>query len=249
MKSQPLVSIVVPVYNKGAFLDECLQSLVNQTYLRVEIIAIDDGSTDACADILARWKKRDKRIRLMTHVNNKGISYTSNRGLRVAKGKYIARMDADDVAMPERIALQVEFMERSSDIFLVGGGAVNINETGEELGHFTPLCTPDEIDEILPHRNPIYHPTIMYRNDGTVQYRSKFDMVEDYDMYLRLLTLGKRMINLPHVFVKYRVGSNNCSFGKKELETALAEKAREFYWQRKETGKDACASFEREHIV
>lgn len=118
--SEPLVSIILPVYNGEKFLDECLQSLTSQTYQNLEITAIDDASKDKTSSILRKWRKKDKRIRFIRNIKRYGLSVSLNRALKKAKGDYIAFMDQNDLSLTLRIQKQVAFLESHPKIVALG---------------------------------------------------------------------------------------------------------------------------------
>ncbi|SVC41049.1 uncharacterized protein METZ01_LOCUS293903, partial [marine metagenome] len=110
----PLITVLMPVYNGAKYLNEAIDSILNQTFQNFEFIIIDDGSTDDSVKIIKSYD--DNRIRLVENRNNLGQSETLNKGLSLTRGKYIARMDQDDISMPERLKKQFEFMENNSDV-------------------------------------------------------------------------------------------------------------------------------------
>jgi len=113
------VSIVMSVYNAQKYLDEAIESILNQTYSNFEFIIINDGSTDKSLEIIENYAKKDSRI-IVINRENKGLIYSLNEGIRKANGKYIARMDADDISLPQRLEKQVEFMEKNKNIGICG---------------------------------------------------------------------------------------------------------------------------------
>ena len=124
----PLVSIILPCYNAQLFLNKAIDSILKQTYNNFELICIDDCSTDKTAEILKYYESLDSRIKVYTNKKNLKIAETLNIGLQHAKGKYIARMDADDISIPNRIELQVSFLEKDDSIGICGGQCKVINE-------------------------------------------------------------------------------------------------------------------------
>ena len=117
---QKKVSVILPIYNASTYLKECIDSLINQTYSNIEIIAINDGSTDESVKIIEQYMKKDNRIKLYNNEKNMKLIYTLNKGLSLSSGDYIARMDSDDICRLNRIEKQVEFMEKNKDIQLCG---------------------------------------------------------------------------------------------------------------------------------
>jgi len=235
------------VYNGEKFLNESINSILNQTFRDFEFIIIDDYSTDNSLHVIKKYTKKDKRIVLIQGKKNIGLTKSLNKGLKIAKRKYIARIDADDIALPERLKKQYEYLEKNKDIFLVGTGAYNINKNGNIDTMKKPLTNPDLIEKTLYYKNCIYHPTIMFRNKGYL-YREKFIYSQDYDFYLRMLSDGKKLINIRDILIKYRINPKAVSFSQRAKQTLFAEKAKEFYYQRLKYGKDEYDKFNPKEI-
>ncbi len=152
MKStKPLISIILPVHNASEHLNECLSSLLNQSYKNIEILAIDDFSKDNSYKILREFKKKDNRIRVFKNVKRYGIGVTLNRLVRHAKGSYIAFMDTDDVSSPNRIKKQYNFLLHNQDVVAVGSQCTFIDESGKKIGRSD---FPNENYEI--YQNPLH---------------------------------------------------------------------------------------------
>jgi glycosyltransferase involved in cell wall biosynthesis len=243
------ISVVMSVYNGETYLHETIDSILNQTFRDFELILINDGSSDNTLLIFEEFKKKDERIRIINNVKNIGFIKSLNKGLKASKGKYIARMDPDDICMPERFEKQYDFLEKNKDIFLVGTFAINIDEHGNKLSLFKPPMSHELIAKTLPRRNCMYHNTIMFRNTGEIWYREKMMYTEDNDFYLNCLTSNKRLANIPVYLVKYRRMADSVSFSKKGKQILFSEKAREFYRQRVKWGKDEYDSFDPQSIL
>ncbi len=233
----PTISVIMPAYNTEKYLEESIKSILNQTFTNFEFIIINDGSKDNTKKIIEIYKKKDKRIILLNNPKNLGLQVSLNRGLKLAKGKYIARMDSDDISLSNRFQIQINFLNRNKDIFLVGGSAIVINEKGEKAGCFIKNDSSKRIKKKLLKSNPFIHPSIMFRNER-VYYREKFVCSEDYDLYLRLLTDNKNMKNLPNVLIKYRIRKDSF-VSTMPYQEFYFRKAKEFYLQRKKDNKDA----------
>lgn len=227
----PKISVLMSVYNSENFIEEAMDSLLGQKFRDMEILVVDDASEDSSLRILERYTKLDKRVKLFKNNENKGLTKSLNFLLEKAKGEFIARMDADDISLPERLYEEYNYLKKNRDIFLIGTGAYNINEKGIILFKSEPLTTSEEIAETLPSGNCIYHPSIMFRNEG-YQYREKFIFSQDYDFYLTLLSIGKKLSNLETHLVKYRVNSSSISNKKGYLQQLFANQAKLFYQQR-----------------
>ncbi len=206
----------MPVYNAGDFLVEAIESILKQTYKRFEIIIVNDASTDDSLKIINKFKKKyPDKIRLINLTNNlnKGGDSCANLGIKKAKGKYVAKMDADDIAHPQRLEKQVEFLEKNKNIFLVGSNAYVINDQGKIVGEKKEPSTSYEIFKEYIYFNPIIHPTIMFRNmnKGENFYKIKYSLGNDYYTFFTLQCKGYNFANLPEKLLYYRIYGNNSS--------------------------------------
>jgi len=234
---KPAISVVIPVYNGEKFLDENIIAILNQTFRDFEFIIINDKSTDNSLKIIKRYAKKDKRIIVLNNRKNMGSVYTRNRGVKIARGKYIANHDADDICLPDRFEFQFNYLENNPDIFMMGGSAIVIDEKGNKIGAFLKYESPQKIRKKLEKVNCMIYPSTMYRNTGEFLYRDRFGTGEDYDLLLNVLSSGKKIINLPKFLIKYRVNQSSVTFTKKNPEYFF-RKAQELYKQRVETGKE-----------
>ena len=246
---KPKISLIMPVYNAEKFLDESILSVLNQTFKDFEFIMIEDCSTDDSLKILKKYFKKDKRIILKKNNKNLGVVDSRNKGLKIAKGKYIAVLDADDICLKKRFELQYNFMEKNKEIFLCGSSAIVIDEVGRKIGIFKKENNPKKIKKKLLKGNPIVHSSIMYRNDFGFFYRKKFDDAYEYDLYLRILSAGKKITNMPNFLIKFRLNQNSTSFQKKFEREFFPKKIKEFYFQRKNFGKDDYENFDTTKIL
>jgi hypothetical protein len=210
--STPPVSVVMSVFNGQAFLEEAIESILSQTFRDFEFLVIDDGSTDATAEILARYASRDARVRIFRH-ENRGRAESLNIGIGFARGKYVARMDADDVALPYRFDEQIDFMERHPGVGLLGGAVELINAAGKTIDTMQPPLLDSEIRSVMLRYNPMCHPAVVMRREVAVSsggYRKALLDADDYDLWLRM---GERseLANLGKVILQYRIHANQVS--------------------------------------
>lgn len=247
--SIPAISVLMSVYNGEKYLKETIDSILNQNFTDFEFIIVNDGSEDNSLKIMKDYLKKDSRIVIINNLKNIGFIKSLNKGLKIAKGKYIARMDSDDISLSERFFIQYEYLESHPDIFLVGSYAINMDESGVKISLFKPPLSPDKIRVKLEETNCLYHNTIMFRNSGRLFYRLKMKYVEDYDFYTRLITEGKKLANIPKFLVKYRRLSSSASFGNRGYQKLFGKKARDFFMQRLITGKDDYESFDPNDIL
>lgn len=241
--NEPEISIVMSVYNEEKHLDESINSILNQTFLNFEYILINDASTDGSLSIIEKYRDHDKRITLIDNIANLGLTKSLNLGLRKARGKYIARIDADDIALPRRLEIQHDFLEKNPNVFLVGSGAYNVDENGTVTTTMKPVTDSEDIKKELLDHNCLYHPTIMFKNEGFL-YREKFIYAQDYDLYLVLISSGKELANIFEPLVKYRMSPNAISWSMKPKQKYFELKAREFYIQRLRHGMDEYEQFD-----
>lgn len=214
---KPLVSIVMPVYNAGAFLVEAIESILKQTYQNYELIIVDDQSTDDSWEIIKTYQNlypnRIKTVQLAINTNAAGNGAV-NAVYKDLKGKYIARMDADDISLPDRIKKQVLFMERHKNVILLGSQGIIINEYGEETGQKIFPTRSKEIYKDFFIFHPILHPSVMIRKSMVPQknylYENKYGINDDYYTFFRLLQYGQ-FHNLKEPLLKYRLHRNNTS--------------------------------------
>lgn len=202
----PFVSVLMSAYNSEQFLCEAVESILYQSFRDLELIVIDDGSTDATAKLLDKYQSQDPRVRVF-HQENVGLIESLNRGAGFARGKYIARMDADDIALMDRLALQVNVLEKHHELGLLGGAIEFINASGMRIGtHYFPT-KDDEIRSGLARGiSPISHPAVVIRTRAFISvggYRKVVVDAEDYDLWLRISD-GFRLANLDTVVLKYR---------------------------------------------
>lgn len=207
----PIISILIPVYNAADFVEEAIKSIINQTFKDIELIIINDGSTDSSGEILQNFKDIDSRIRLIQR-SNKGLIYTLNEGLSLVNSPLIARMDADDISAPNRLEYQYAYMIQHPETVAVGSYVEFINIQGQAY-RIKKLPTGNQVQDNFLWGCPIVHPTVMMRTDAVRKaggYPSEFVSAEDYALWLRLLSLGK-IDNIPEVLLSYRVHENSIS--------------------------------------
>lgn len=207
--NEPLVTVFIPVYNCEDYINECLDSILNQTYRNIEVLLVDDGSTDRSVEKIKAYS--DPRIRLIRNERNMGIPFTRNVGLIEAKGKYMAIMDADDISSPDRIAKQVAYLEKNPDIDAVSSFYVKFGRQSEKKVSF-PFTRAEEIQILLLFFNPIANPASMVRLEtlrkNKIMYNPEYFVSQDYDLWARLSTIGKLEI-IPEFLLKYRFGHEN----------------------------------------
>ncbi len=198
-----LISVILPVYNGEKYLKEAIESILNQTYTNFEFIIIDDGSKDSSLEIIREYEKEDERIVVVSR-ENKGLIATLNEGMERAKGKYIARMDQDDISLPERFERQIKVM-KNNNIMVCGTYTKVIDEDGKYIKDGIVPTQDDEIvKKLLECTNPLFHPTVMFKKFDNIFYNEFAHNCEDYELWLKYTEIGK-IENLPEYLLKYRI--------------------------------------------
>jgi len=202
----PLVSVVMPVYNGDRYLREAIESILNQTFTDFEFIIINDGSTDKTEEIILSYD--DKRISYVKNESNLKISETLNKGIALAQGEYIARMDADDISYPDRFEKQVLFMEENVDIGVCGTWLRTLGDLNEV---WQVPVSHKEISTQMLFNSCLMHPTVFIRKSLLLNgylYDDDFTCVEDYELWVRLS--DKTLFhNIPEVLLDYRISNNS----------------------------------------
>jgi glycosyltransferase involved in cell wall biosynthesis len=214
MKTEaPLVSVAMPVYNAENYIRSAIESILQQTYSNFELILVNDASTDRSNEIILSYK--DERIRYEENSSNMGIAKTRNKCVQLARGKYIAVLDNDDIAKPDRLELQVEFLESQKDFGVCGSFYEIINEKGRVVTKMKVPVTDCQVKTYLLFDNCFCNSTIMIESKLLKErkYEEEFDMIEDY-YFLYEISKSKRLYNLPAYTTQYRVHGKNTSIQK-----------------------------------
>ncbi len=204
--SDVIATVLLPVYNGEKYVAKTIESILSQSFSDFEFLVIDDGSNDGTPLLLAEYAKRDPRIRLLRH-ENRGVGYTLNRGIHEARGALLAEIGADDLALPNRLLKQIEFMESNREYVLVGGYLSIIDDGDRPVGIRRYAAEDEQLRRQMALFNPFASPSIMYRRDAALaagSYTGRFRTCEDYDFVLRLARLGK-IANLPEPLTAYRL--------------------------------------------
>lgn len=225
--NMPLVSVVMPAYNAEKYIYEAILSILNQTYENIELIVIDDASKDRTYSIIKHFS--DNRIIIEKNETNKGIAYTTNKAIKLANGKYIALMDDDDIAFPERIEYQVKFLEKNNDIDILGGRSEDIDESGAHIRYGgMPRTNPNYIKALLLFRCLDFrNGTTMFRSDfikrNNLQYREGYLGMQDYQFFVESSKVGK-ISSLDQFLIKYRIHDKNETTKQQTLNNSEREK-------------------------
>lgn len=204
MKS-PKISVIMAVYNGMPYLREAVKSILNESYKNFEFIIVNDKSTDSTLKYLESLK--DKRVIIINNPKNLGLARSLNKALKAAKGAYIARMDADDISLPNRLETQIRYLEDNPQVALCGCWAELIDEKGNKIGAKRYPIKPEKIKSTLLHYSCIIHPTFFARREFYKElkgYDPKFDFAEDYELLMRARNKFQ-MANINKKLLKWRL--------------------------------------------
>tara|TARA_R110001599_G_scaffold79463_3_gene215298 strand:+ start:1519 stop:2529 length:1011 start_codon:yes stop_codon:yes gene_type:complete len=201
--SSPTISVILPVYNGEKYIEEAINSILGQTYQNFELIIINDGSSDTSLAIINQYKENNKVV-IITQKNS-GLIYTLNKGIDIAKGRYIARMDADDIAHPERFEKQLSLFETNKHLGVCSASTENI---GAETGITLRSADNDTLKATLLFWPPFAHPAVMIKRsvllENNIYYREEYKHCEDFDLWSQLAPFCE-FSNVTDVMLKYRV--------------------------------------------
>jgi len=213
---EPFLTIFSPNYNNCKFLSETIESIINQTYSNFEYLIIDDGSTDDSWEMIQKYAKKDKRIKILRNEKNLGIVKTRNKGFkkRSQKSKYYAIIDSDDVSSLNRIKIQISFLEKNQDYGLVGSNAILIDENSNIIGYRRYPLNDNEIRKKITNFNPFAQSSVMIRTavmDQVGYYDENWNVCQDYDYWLRI-GLNWKLANINQPLIKYRISKTQVKF-------------------------------------
>ena len=206
--------------NRSEFIEPAIRSVLDQSYKNFEFLIVDDGSTDKTPEILKKWEGSDNRIKVLSRPQSFGLPSGLNLAASQARGQIYARMDDDDISLPERFEKQLKFLEDHPDIIAMGTAIRVIDEDGVDLNEYYPPQVHEEIDAglLIGHGGALVNPSIMIRKDAFNEvngYNEKYLKVQDLDIYLRLAEIG-RLANLSEVLVLCRTDSRRADRASEE---------------------------------
>jgi glycosyltransferase involved in cell wall biosynthesis len=245
--NEPRVSVVMSVFNDERYILDAVESILNQTFRDFEFVIINDGSNDKTGEILSSFQ--DERIRLFDQANQ-GLTPSLNRGLALARGAYIARMDGDDLSDPTRLEKEVLFLDRNRDVGLVGTFAYRIDEQGRRIGLYTYKTTYEEIRENLWVDCPFCHSSVLFRKtciERIGAYREKVGPAEDYDLWFRI-TEQFAAANIPEPLHAFRIDSQGITVNKRFDQLRSVRLVRRLAEERQKTGHDPLESWSQDRI-
>ncbi len=208
MSERPKVSVIMAVRNSEDTVSQTIDSILSQTFRNFEFVIVDDASDDSTGCILERYAKKDKRVRVLTNKVRKERAVSRNLAIKESRGEYVAVTDGDDISFSNRLDVEVTYLERNPEVYMVGSRAELIDESGLKIGKSFGKKEALDITDMLVSGNVLVHSSIMFRNTGEFQYREKFKYAQDYDLFLQMVAQEKRIVLLPNVLVKYRSKSD-----------------------------------------
>ena len=206
-----LISVIIVTHNRERLLTGAIDSVLRQKFSDFELVIIDDASTDNTGEVVKKYLV-DKRVKYKKVAKCHSIAQVRNSAWPYVSGKYIAILDSDDIWCDDsKLNKQFEFLENNINVVLVGGGAIMINEQGEEINRVFEPVSDNDIKKDFFIKNPFFHSSVMYRLDTVKQlggYDEKVNYGEDFDLWLRMGKIGQ-LHNIPDIFIKYRVHKDN----------------------------------------
>lgn len=233
---KPLVSVVLASFNESPeIISASIDSILKQTYKDFELLILDDSTkegTKAAVDLF----KADSRVKVFRGMERRGFVHSLNDGLKVAQGKYIARMDGDDIALPERLEKEISFLEAHSEIYVVGGQINLIDGAGKVISSRPYPLGGWRLWLFSAIRNPLAHPTVVLRRELVEKgfyYDETLKMSEDLDLWLRILNAGYQIANIPDTVLNYRVDNDFIKKRSSRLQKAYMAGVRKKNFDRK----------------
>jgi glycosyltransferase involved in cell wall biosynthesis len=232
----PAVSVIITIFNTEKYLGDAISSILAQTWSDLELILIDDGSTDGSLRVIQEFARRDARVRFASR-ENRGIVRSSNEGLAMARGEFIARMDSDDISMPERLERQIAFLRANPEVVAVSGWYQLVDAKGRRLRRIKMPLDDAAIQKCcLDGITALCHGCVTIRRsafDAVGGYDDNFERAtEDHDLFLRLGEVGK-LANIPEVLLKYRLHDRSFGARNRQLQFDMVRVACERAWQRR----------------
>jgi len=215
----PLVSVLMPAYNCEQYIAEAIESIIQQTYTNWELIIVDDGSTDSTAQIIKSYQTKDERIILYQFSENKGIPFARNKCLELAKGEYLGNLDSDDIALPQRLEKQIQFMEQNLEIGICGTWAKAINDNNQEIGIYRPpQDNQNIIFNLLFATHFMVNTSMMIRKKTILIYQKKYEVTEDYKFLMDSIKNGVVLSNYADILITFRRLETGVSLSKASIQ-------------------------------
>lgn len=226
MKKEPSITVLMSVYNSEAYLQEAIESILNQSFPDFEFLIVNDASIDRSRQIILSYQ--DPRIRLIDNPENLGLTKSLNKGLALAEGQYIARMDADDISHPQRLAKQLAYMEQNENVDVVGSWGWIVDDKGIVWGDLRPYVEFEDIFVQLFFSNCMIHSSTFFRKEVIMRlggYDTAFVRAQDYGLWVKIISNLGKITNIPEYLVKYRNHHENITNQFFENQEFYAQKA------------------------
>ena len=232
--NEPVISVLMTVFNAGRFFDPSIRSILNQTFRNFEFLIVDDGSTDGSADVAEAWADRDSRIKLIRNRENKGQTACLNQGLELVSGRWTARQDADDLSDPSRLSKQYEFLSARPEIVLLGTNGRIIDAQDRLTGLLDAPLSQEGITWTSPFLNPFMHTSVIFRTDIIRAefrgYNPAYRIAQDYELWTRVIAthqsanLSQRLVSYRHLDASLSKAGRNTAFTEAEQVSAREAK-------------------------
>ncbi len=222
----PRATVLMCVYNDEQYVGNAIKSILSQTFADFEFLIVNDGSTDGTLAILNSFQASDPRIRVVSYPNS-GTTISGNRGLSLARGEYVARLDSDDISLPDRLAIEVDYLDRHPEVALVGGGSYIIDSDGKVIGRRN--INPRNLKLALRSRCFFQQSDVMFRRELVLKlggYRPKLRNAQDYDLWLRVSEVAE-VAKLPNIIGMWRINPSGYTLARaaeQRFETALVRR-------------------------
>ena len=221
----------MPVYNGEEYISETIDSVLKQTFVDFELIIINDASNDRSKEIISSYE--DKRIVLIENSKNTGQINSVNKGIKLSKTNFIARVDQDDLFISNKLETQYDFLNKNPDIAVVGTWAFIINSNGNQIRKLSIPSKNNQMINILLNSNPLFHPSVLMRKEVILKmglYSLKYQFTEDYNLWCKIATSGYKLANIPKFLIKYREHPNQSSSKNQTVQFKNALKIRRKYF-------------------
>lgn len=237
----PKISVIMSVYKEPIeWMRQSIDSILNQTYTNFECIIVNDKpDRKENAQLLNEYAQKDSRIKIIANEQNIGLTKSLNKGLAVAQGEYIARMDADDVSLPNRFEEQSKLLDNDNEVMVCGSDVVTLDKDGK-VGSIIKTChTDDDIKVSMIFQSPIIHPVSMFRKcigKKAIRYNEYYACAQDYALWVDLF--GYKMANIPQVLLQYRLSDYNITSQKRNLQLTYSKKIQDKVYRKNHLSLD-----------
>ena len=240
--TSPLVSVLMPVRNAEKFLERSLESIQNQSFSNIEFVLVDDGSEDCSSQILEAYAAKDNRIVVLKNESPQGLTRSLNLGLKICRGEFLARIDADDFSRKDRLLKQFTHFQRDDKLIVLGTNARYIDDAGRSLGVSDMPLRDQSIRALMFIINPFIHSSVMLRASTVktygLYYNENYSAAQDYEFWVRLSQFGK-LGNLGARLTELRIHSNSVSAKKRPIQISNSISVQQAYLRRSFGGGDA----------